>query len=161
STLEVERWTFIHGHTGSSGALLRCTPFVGSFVENLVEPEVGPGIDQPLDKASDKVPDKGRPMRVATRVLANVPWQPLPLLFSCGRPRHRSRLIALLLFCSAALARGAEPATINWTIESPEGVEYDLATRTARITNGVVVRYGDTILSARQATLNDVTGEVN
>src|SRR5262249_24200628 len=72
---------------------------------------------------------------------------------------HRLRFIALLFLCSVALARAAEPA-VDWTIESPEGVEYDLGTRLARVTNGVVVRYGDTILTARRATLNDLTGEV-
>jgi lipopolysaccharide assembly outer membrane protein LptD (OstA) len=85
---------------------------------------------------------------------------------------HHWRAIVLLLF-GGGLALFAQPAPSpppavpatpaeqpQWTIEAPDGAEFDLNTGLASATNGVVVRYGDATLSARRATVNQRTGEV-
>ncbi|MBN2506997.1 MAG: LPS-assembly protein LptD [Verrucomicrobia bacterium] len=73
------------------------------------------------------------------------------------------RLIVLLFVClgmaAPLVAQDQEKAV--WTIESAEGeIDVNIETGMARATNGVVVKYGDAMLSAREATLNQNTGEV-
>jgi lipopolysaccharide assembly outer membrane protein LptD (OstA) len=75
------------------------------------------------------------------------------------------KLRAILLFvaCLCGLAggvRGAEEAA-RFTIESEENsLSVDLNTGNITYTNGVVVRYGVAVLSAKRARLNQETGEV-
>src|SRR6185503_4773617 len=72
---------------------------------------------------------------------------------------HMARAIFFLLL-SMAIARSAEGT--NWTVSftSPDAVEYDLNTGTAIVTNGIIVKYGGSTLSARQARANEKTGLV-
>ena len=76
----------------------------------------------------------------------------------------RNRLVlntALLLFVMALplVALGA----VEWRLEQlrPESVyEYDFATKTFVATNGVMIIYGDAVLTAERASANSETGEV-
>lgn len=72
---------------------------------------------------------------------------------------HKARAI-LVLLCCAGIARAA-PDT-NWVVKflSPDFVEYDIATGTAIVTNGIIVKYGGATLSARKARANEQTGLV-
>jgi lipopolysaccharide assembly outer membrane protein LptD (OstA) len=73
------------------------------------------------------------------------------------------RVILLLLSCLCGLAdaaRGAEEP-LRFLIESDESSLFvDLNTGDITYTNGVVVRYGTAVLSARRARFNQDTGEI-
>jgi lipopolysaccharide assembly outer membrane protein LptD (OstA) len=74
---------------------------------------------------------------------------------------HSPRAILCLLLCAGALCRAAEPeAELPWTIESRGDVVWEVAMGLAVATNGIIVRRGDTVLSAQRASVNQVTGEV-
>jgi LPS-assembly protein len=62
--------------------------------------------------------------------------------------------------CAGAVAYGAEEP-VPWLIESQDSVVYDLNTGIAMATNGIIVRHGDTVLSAQRAIINQVTGEIS
>ena len=72
---------------------------------------------------------------------------------------HMARAILFLLL-SLAIARAATDT--NWVVQflSPDFVEYDTATGTAIVTNGIIVKYGGATLSARKARANEKTGLV-
>jgi LPS-assembly protein len=72
---------------------------------------------------------------------------------------HMARAIFLLLL-TAGMARAAQDT--NWVVQflSPDFVEYDTATGTAVVTNGIIVKYGGATLSARKARANEKTGLV-
>jgi len=72
---------------------------------------------------------------------------------------HMARAILFLLL-SMAIAKSAEGT--NWVVQflSPDFVEYDTATGTAVVTNGIIVKYGGATLSARKARANEKTGLV-
>jgi lipopolysaccharide assembly outer membrane protein LptD (OstA) len=72
---------------------------------------------------------------------------------------HTWRFMALLFLGCAAFGNAAEEPP-GWIIESPDAVEYDLSTGIATVTNGVVVRHGDIVLTAQRAIVNQVSGEV-
>lgn len=74
---------------------------------------------------------------------------------------HKFRLILSLSSCfwTVGLLRGAEEP-LRWEIEAADKLEYDPQTGIATITNGVVVKYSGAVLSARKATLNQLTGDV-
>jgi lipopolysaccharide assembly outer membrane protein LptD (OstA) len=71
---------------------------------------------------------------------------------------HQRRAILLLFLLGAFGARAQEDAP--WIIESQDSVDYDLNTGIATATNGIVVRHGDTLLTARRGQVNQLTGEV-
>jgi lipopolysaccharide assembly outer membrane protein LptD (OstA) len=73
------------------------------------------------------------------------------------------RFILLLLACCWGLAGVATAAEepVRFIIESEESsLSVDLNTGDVTYTNGVVVRYGTAVLSARRARLNQNTGEI-
>ena len=72
---------------------------------------------------------------------------------------HMARAFLFLLLCGA-MARSAQDT--NWVVNflSPDFVEYDTATGTAIVTNGIIVKYGGATLSARKARANEKTGLV-
>ena len=78
---------------------------------------------------------------------------------------HMARVILFLLL-SMAIARSAESTKrqegTNWVVKfvSPDFVEYDPATGTAIVTNGIIVNYGGATLSARKARATEKTGLV-
>ena len=78
----------------------------------------------------------------------------------------------MLLFLYGATRRSylalALPVTLcaqqktDWEVRSPteeSSVEYDFGTQTFIATNGVLIKYGDAVLTAERATLNQETGE--
>ncbi len=95
-----------------------------------------------------------------------------PLSFkSLGRPKRfclpcapmqriAATLLALVLSASAAFLQGAEAPEGAWIIESRDGAEFNFESGIATATNGVVVRYGDVVLTAKRAVINQFTGEV-
>src|SRR5215216_996795 len=68
------------------------------------------------------------------------------------------KFYATLLCFAVAFASLAQQTQNGWSIEAPEGAEFDLKTGLAVMTNGVV-RYGGSTLTARRATINQQTGE--
>lgn len=74
--------------------------------------------------------------------------------------RVRCVMLGLWLCCAGAVGRAAEEP-VPWFIESQDSVVYDLTTGIATATNGIVVRHGDTVLSAQRATINQRTGEIS
>jgi len=76
-------------------------------------------------------------------------------------PTTRAILCFLACLCLCAVARAAEQEPARFIIESEEtSLGVDLNTGDITYTNGVVVRYGGAVLSARKAKLNQNTGEV-
>jgi lipopolysaccharide assembly outer membrane protein LptD (OstA) len=76
-------------------------------------------------------------------------------------PFLRAIAVLILCLCGAHVTlRGAE--TELWVIESSEerSLVFDLKTGTITYTNGVTVRYGTAVLTARRARLNQESGEV-
>src|SRR5688572_13356345 len=75
-------------------------------------------------------------------------------------PKLRFIVQFLLCWCAlSAVTRAAEPAA--FIIETDQdSLEFDLNTGTVSYTNGVTVRYGDAILSARKARLNQESGDM-
>ena len=96
---------------------------------------------------------------------------------------HAARAILLLLFSGAVagwaqetpapkapqqqrpklFSKSAKPETgTNWsvTFTSPDSVEYDLTTGNVVVTNGIIVKYAGSTLSARKARANEKTGLV-
>src|SRR5712664_2127768 len=88
----------------------------------------------------------------------NAAWQSFARLFSCARSMHPRPAILLLLYYGmvSSLAAAELP---GWVIEAPEGVDIDLNTSIATATNGVTVRYGGVVLTAKKTTVNQNTGE--
>lgn len=80
--------------------------------------------------------------------------------------RRMTRLGAILTFALGVLAfpealRGQDQ--VPWVITPLPGgnyPEYDLATQTATVTNGVMITYGDAVLTAQQVKANPNTGQV-
>jgi lipopolysaccharide assembly outer membrane protein LptD (OstA) len=74
---------------------------------------------------------------------------------------HRLRASVLLCFVfGAAVWLGAAEEKPAWTIESEDEVEMDFNTGISVATNGVTIRYGEAVLTSRQATLHQHTGDV-
>lgn len=71
----------------------------------------------------------------------------------------RTLLLAATIYGCGLALHAAEPT--SWTIESmgPGEFEYDINTGVATSTNGVLVRYGGAILTARQVILDQNTGQ--
>jgi LPS-assembly protein len=75
-------------------------------------------------------------------------------------PTLRAILLPLACLCLCVVARAAEEPA-RFIIETEDtSLGVDLNTGDITYTNGVTVRYGDAILSARKARLNQNTGEV-
>jgi len=73
------------------------------------------------------------------------------------------RAIVLLLACLRGFPSAMSAAETNlWVIEAEKGdsLTFNVSTGTITYTNGVVVHYGDAILSARRAQLDQESGEV-
>ncbi|HWN94686.1 MAG TPA: LPS assembly protein LptD [Methylomirabilota bacterium] len=70
------------------------------------------------------------------------------------------RLLCVLAFAFCCAAGGAEPDE-RLIIMAPDGggVEYDLLTGTATYTNGVVLKYGDTVLTGSIVQINERTAD--
>ena len=91
-------------------------------------------------------------------------WHPDRLLLSSAR--RMTSLRAVFIFTLSLLALPAAlsaQGSIPWTITPLPGgndVEYDVATGTATATNGVMVVYGEVILTARQIVARPTTGVV-
>jgi lipopolysaccharide assembly outer membrane protein LptD (OstA) len=83
-------------------------------------------------------------------------------LFDWPRSMPKLRAIVLILLClcgGSALVHGAQGE--QFIIETEESsLEFDLNTGTVSYTNGVTVRYGDAVLSARKARLNQESGDM-
>src|SRR6266540_5975933 len=83
-------------------------------------------------------------------------------LFDCPRPMPKLRFIVRFLLCSCVLSaatHAAEPG--RFVIETEQdSLEFDFNTGTVSYTNGVTVRYGDAVLSARKARLNQESGDM-
>ncbi len=74
--------------------------------------------------------------------------------------RFRAYLSCLLLLAGARASLAADSPTVL-EIESPNGeVTFPVKSGIATATNGVIVRYGDSLLTADSATINQETGEV-
>ena len=87
------------------------------------------------------------------------------VLLHCPRRMPRLRFVILFFTCLAGMGMSlmaAEAVAERFVIESEEehSLAFDLATGTISYTNGVTVRYGDAVLTARSARLNQQTGEV-
>lgn len=77
----------------------------------------------------------------------------------------RLHIAILFLACLASMEMSlmaAETPAERFIIESEEehSLAFDLATGTISYTNGVTVRYGDAVLTAKKARLNQQTGDV-
>jgi len=88
----------------------------------------------------------------------NAAWQSFGRLLSCARSMHPRPAILLLLFGGMVWSLAAAELP-GWVIEAPEGVDIDLNTSIATATNGVTVRYGGVVLTAKKVTVNQNTGE--
>lgn len=75
-------------------------------------------------------------------------------------PKLRFIVLLFLSWCVlSVVTRAAEPAA--FIIETDQdSLEFDLNTGTVSYTNGVIVRYGDAILSAHKARLNQESGDM-
>ena len=72
-------------------------------------------------------------------------------------------MFALLLSGSAAAFAQPAPESIPWIIQvrdTNSQISYQINTREAVVTNGVIVTYSNTVLTANFARLNEVTGDV-
>jgi LPS-assembly protein len=66
--------------------------------------------------------------------------------------------VSLLVFCSHAMAQ-LRPGWEMYSRWNQGAVVYSMAERLATATNGVVIKYGNTVLTADTVTVNDATGE--
>lgn len=93
------------------------------------------------------------------------------LLFHCRRRMSYARAFACFVFCLIAFGAGrvlaadstpAQPAAQSFEITSEEerSLLFDLTSGTISYTNGVTVRYGDAVLTAKRARLNQQSGQV-
>ncbi len=74
---------------------------------------------------------------------------------------HKLCATILLLPCVSGTCLGqALSQGSGWHIDAESGVDMDLNTGMVVATNGVVVKYGDAVLRANKATVNQNTGEV-
>jgi LPS-assembly protein len=67
--------------------------------------------------------------------------------------------LVALLFCGAAFAAEIEPGITIQTLGDDAGVRYDLKTGLAWYTNGVILTYSDTVLTAQKVMLHQQTGD--
>src|SRR5882762_9636083 len=84
-------------------------------------------------------------------------------LFDCARSRQKLRAIVLFLVGLCGFSAGLRGADTNlWIIEAENEntLTFNLSEGTITYTNGVVVRHGNAVLSARKARLNQSSGEV-
>ncbi|HYV31300.1 MAG TPA: hypothetical protein VEO53_09375, partial [Candidatus Binatia bacterium] len=84
-------------------------------------------------------------------------------LFDWARSMSKLRAIVLLLACLCGFASRTGAAETNlWVIEAEksDSLTFNLSEGTITYTNGVVVHYGNAMLSAHKARLNQETGEV-
>src|SRR5579862_985535 len=91
-------------------------------------------------------------------------WHSRALLLSSARRMTplRAVLILTLGFLTLPAALRAQQAT-PWVITTLPGgsdIEYDMNTGEVRATNGVMVTYGDAVLTARQIVANPTNGVV-
>ncbi len=75
-------------------------------------------------------------------------------------------LLALALFSVTGRIRAQQAPEVGWEVrslrgEASAGVIYDVATGTFTATNGVLVKYGDAVLTAETVTGNYQTGQIS
>ena len=89
-------------------------------------------------------------------------WHPDKLLLSSARRMRSLRavfifILSLLALPAALSAQGLIPWTIT-PLPGGDNVQYDVSTGMAMATNGVMVVYGEVILTARQIVASPTTG---
>lgn len=72
----------------------------------------------------------------------------------------RNPFLLLALLLSVAAATAGQPANPELIIDAKNPVSFDPATGIAVATNGVTIRYGDTVMTADQATLNQNSSDI-
>ncbi len=73
---------------------------------------------------------------------------------------HKRHAIVLLLFCLGWAALAGAQESPRWEIHAEQGVNMNFETGLVTTTNGISVKYADSLLTARNATLNQRTGEI-
>lgn len=76
-------------------------------------------------------------------------------------PKLRAILSLLFLACAAVAGRAQELPALRVEALGPEGsLDYDPRSHSWTATNGVVVHYGNAVLTAQRGSANELTGEV-